>query len=144
MNISMNGKRKAVALLLATLPGWAAADTMPASKQFGATTYVSGGVTADEAQAMKSAASRYNLHLVFLAHTGQYLAAVPVTIRNERGEIVLEGISDGPMLWAQLRPGRYVVTANYGGRTVARSVEVAAQRQELVYFRWQVATDSDL
>jgi hypothetical protein len=101
-------------------------------------------VTTDEAQAMKSMASRYNLHLMFLAHTGQYLAAVPVSIRNERGEIVLEGTSDGPMLWAQLRPGRYVVTANYAGHTVAQSVDVSGQRREPVVFRWRVTTDSDL
>ena len=127
------------ALMLGLGSTLASADTLPAPKSFGGTTYLSGGVTKDEAQAMQSAAAQYNLRAVFIAHTGQYLADVPVSIKNQRGDIVFDGVSEGPMLWVGVPPGRYVVTAQYSGQPMAQSVEVGNQTRSPVYFRWLVS-----
>jgi hypothetical protein len=129
----------AAALLLGLGSTLAAADTLPAPKRFGTATYLSGGLTKDEAQAMQSVGAPYNLRAVFIAHTGQYLADVPVSIRNERGDVVFDGVSEGPMLWLGVPPGRYVVTAQYSGRPQAQRVEVGSQMRSPVYFRWQVS-----
>jgi len=140
MNVMLNKRRclTAAALILALAPGLASADPLPAPKRVGGTTYLSGGLTKDEAQAMQSVAPQYNLRAVFIAHTGQYLADIPVSIKNQRGEIVFDGISEGPMLWVGVPPGHYVVTARYSGHPLARRAEVGSQMRSPLYFRWLV------
>jgi len=140
MNIILNKRRwlTGAALILGLGATLASADTVPAPKRFGGTTYLSGGVTKDEAQAMQSVAPQYNLRAVFIAHTGQYLADLPVSIKTDRGDVVFDGISEGPMLWVGVPPGRYVVTAQYSGQSMAQRVEVGSQMRSPVYFRWLV------
>src|SRR5215212_2844608 len=62
--------------------------------------YISGGVGKDE-QELAEAISRYgyNVQLVFAEQqTGAYLADVRVKIADAKGSIVLDTVSDGPML----------------------------------------------
>ena len=141
MKVVLNTRRflSTGALVLALTPSLASADALPAPKRFGDAVYLSGGVTQDEAQAMRAVASQYNLRVAFIAHTGQYLADVPVSIRNERGNVVFDGVSDGPMLWIGVPPGRYVVTARYSGQPLAQRVEVGSQMRSPVFFRWLVS-----
>lgn len=141
MNITLNKRRwlTAAALIVGLGSTVANADTLPAPKRFGDATYLSGGLTKDEAQAMQSVAPQYNLRAVFIAHTGQYLADVPVSIRNERGNVVFDGVSEGPMLWLGVPPGRYVLTAQYSGRQLAQRVDVGSEMRNPVYFRWLVS-----
>ena len=127
------------AMILGFGPALAGADMLPAPKRLGNTTYLSGGLTQDEAQAMQSVAPQYNLRAVFIAHTGQYLADVPVSIKNAHGEVVFDGISEGPMLWLGVPPGRYVITAQYSGKPLAQQVEVGSLMRSPVYFRWMVS-----
>lgn len=128
----------AIALALAFAAATASADMLVDAKRSGTTTFLSGGLTSDGAQAMRAAAPQYNLRVVFIAHTGQYLADVPVSIKSERGEAVLDGVSEGPMLWVKVPPGRYVVTAQYSGQPQVHRIEVGNQMPTPVFFRWQV------
>ena len=130
----------AAALILGLGAVLANADNLPAPKRFGNATYVSGGVTQDEAQAMQSLAPQYNLRAVFIAHTGQYLADIPVSIKNERGDVVFDGISEGPMLWVSVPPGKYVVTAQHSTQSLAQRIEVGRQTGAAHYFRWLVSS----
>ena len=72
-------------------------------------------------------------------HTGQYLADVPVSIKNAHGNIVFDGVSEGPMLWVGVPPGRYVVTARHSGQPLVQQIEVGSHMRNPVYFRWQVS-----
>ncbi len=104
-------------------------------KRYGNVYYLTGGVTQPDAQAM---AFQYNLRVAFIAHTGQYLADVPVSIKNAHGNIVFDGVSEGPMLWVGVPPGRYVVTARHSGQPLVQQIEVGSHMRNPVYFRWQV------
>jgi hypothetical protein len=73
--------------------------------------WMSGGIGYSARDAMRKAAQQYNVHLVFSARNGGYLAAIPVTVTRHDGQQVYAGISAGPLLYLQLPPGSYRVSA---------------------------------
>ena len=99
--------------------------------------YVSGGVGEDSAAQMSAVGKEYNLKLLFAAKDGHYLADVAVTISDERGGKVLDAVSEGPFLFAQLAPGKYRVTASYAGSASARDTTIAASGRRELVFRWE-------
>jgi len=102
----------------------------------GEVTFVSGGVGFDERNEMQAIRADYNLHLLFsITGTGEYLSDVQVLIRDAKGNVYLEAVSDGPMLFARLSPGRYLVTADHDGQLIQKWATVGKQRASL-YFRW--------
>src|SRR4051812_43335966 len=84
-------------------------------------TFISGGVGEYSEAQMRSRASEYNLHLLFAAKDGHYLAQVPVTIMDSRGREVVNTVSEGPYLMASLPPGAYHIKAEYDGKTLSRT-----------------------
>lgn len=105
----------------------------------------SGGTDVDEFAELNRQAADYQLKLILAAkHSGAYLADVDVVVRAlPSREIVLEHRSEGPLVLAQLPPGRYEVTATYGQvlpgapNRLTRTVTVPASRslaQMVLYF----------
>lgn len=114
--------------LLATTAAGSAAAASPAPTG-DAPRVVTGGVSEEERDALLQQAGSYNLWLVFAEQgTGNYLANVQVALSDARGEPLLDVVTDGPWLFAQLPPGRYTVRTGMGhdqavtvgnGRTMA-------------------------
>ena len=98
--------------------------------------YVSGGVGEGSEQAMREVADQYNLHLTFAAADGSYLADVPVTIQDSKGNAVLDTVSPGPLFYANLTPGTYTVAASANGKTQTKRVEVQANSARSLNFAW--------
>lgn len=94
----------------------------------------SGGVGDDEIAELNRAAPDYSTKLLAVASgSGAYLAGVDVVVRRLPGrDLVLEHTTDGPILLAQLPPGRYEVTASVdevregARRTITRVIHVPA------------------
>lgn len=111
--------------------------TLPPERSQGSVTYVSGGIGKDESDAMKQAASRYSLAIEMAAPASpraQYVADVKIDIRDQRGATVLSTMSDGPMLLANLPPGRYTVTAAKSGTSQQRSIVIGSGARPRVMF----------
>jgi hypothetical protein len=49
---------------------------------------------------------------------------------------VLEAISDGPLFFTTLRPGKYTIDVTAMGKTLEQATQVPAQGQKHVYFAW--------
>jgi len=136
-------RRFAIALAAASAfagIAWAAADTaLPDVKSQGTVTFLTGGIGHDEALAMKRAESQYPLSMVFVEKAkphDEYLAAVAVTIRDDKGKTALDTISDGPYLLAELPAGRYTVSAIYDGKKIERSATVVSGKPRQLVFDW--------
>ena len=115
----------------------AAEDALPPERSQGSVTYVSGGIGKDESDAMKEAASRYSLAIEMASPASpraQYLADVKIEIRDQRGATVLSTISDGPILLANLPPGRYTVNASKNGASQQRDIVVGSGARPRVMF----------
>lgn len=107
---------------------------LPPMKVLNGVPYLTGGIGSPEAQALKAQFASHSLVLTF-AHRGstrrEYLASVPVSIRDAAGVTVLEVVTEGPFLLVDLPAGQYEVTAAHGGETQQVKVRVVAgQHQE--------------
>ncbi len=103
----------------------------------GEVTFVNGGVGGDEQNAMQALGPDYNLHLLFsIRGTGEYVSDVKVRIADSSGNTLLETVSDGPMLFAKLKPGRYAVTVDRDGQVVKKTATVGNTKRSSLSFTW--------
>jgi hypothetical protein len=101
-------------------------------------TFVSGGAGDEDRDALKQVESQYNLRLLFAARNGDFLANIAVTLSDARGNAVLDTISDGPIFYARVPPGRYRLTVSNLGQSQSRNINIGngAVRQD---FYWASA-----
>lgn len=94
---------------------------------------VSGGVGDREQAAMDKMAKDYNVRVTFSNSEGAYLSGVNLSIENDAGKRLVELATRGPILLAQLDPGRYVLNAREEGRMTERRVfDVPKDRKDKV------------
>jgi hypothetical protein len=109
----------------------------PQVRHEGDVAYVTGGIGEhNEAQTMELGRDM-NLKLVFArAPSGSYVANAKVRIADLSGNEVLALESSNPLLFAQLPPGTYRVTATAEGRSIERTVQVPSSGQQTEFFHW--------
>lgn len=101
----------------------------------GEVTFISGGVGIDEQNALQAMQADYNLNLLFsVKETGEYLSDVKVRIADSSGNTVLETVSDGPMLFAKLKPGRYKITVDLNGQVIDKTATVGGKQRTSLSF----------
>lgn len=118
-----------------------AATALPSPHTRGEITWLTGGVGRDESRAIEHEAGAYPLELVFVEKSGkrdQFLADIPVTIRDSRHRTVFDGGAEGPYFLARLPEGDYDVTARWRHWQFSRHVHVGAVHQRVV-FEWRKA-----
>ena len=133
-------KRLPIALLfpffLVSFSAVAEQNTMTPQAQ-GEVTFVSGGVGVGERQAMKDIKSNYNLSLLFsLNGSGDYLSDVKVRIKDANGNICLDTVADGPMLFAELKPGHYSFTADRNGNVITKQINIVGAKHTSLSLTW--------
>ena len=104
-------------------------------------TYISGGVGKSAAEAMRSVAKDYALEGVFVQKQGQieeFLAEVNVQIQDAQKNVVLDVVTDGPYLLANLPQGRYLVIAEYEGSVKRQWVRIGIKQHKKIVFWWPV------
>jgi hypothetical protein len=106
-------------------------------EQVNGITVISGGVGQDERDYMQDMADQFSTKIILSLKSGNYLARVPVTIKDSGGEKVLEMETNGPWLYAELPQGRYTVTASYEGEAMEKQVNVPQSGQATVYLQWE-------
>ena len=110
---------------------------LPEVKTQNGITYLSGGIGSDQVTAMNAAAKDYALMLTCsVQDTGAYLADVKVTITDKAGTVVLETVTDGPILLARLSPGQYRVSADSNGAVVEKTVQIGASHPVKLNLNW--------
>lgn len=133
-------KRLHLALILpCVLSGFPALAEQPAlaPQTQGEVGFVSGGVGGDEQRAMQAMRADYNLGLLFSVQgSGEYLSGVKVRITDASGKVFLETVSDGPKLFAKLKPGRYLVTADRDGQAIERKATVGGGQMTALSLAW--------
>ena len=103
----------------------------------GAATYVCGGVSMDEQQAIKAQAGKYDLMLTFAVSSGAYLADVDVEIRSAKGAVVPSTKCEGPIMLVDLPgSGTWRVTAQVNGQTRRQSVTAGSGGLKQATFVW--------
>ena len=100
----------------------------------GLVSYVSGGIGADEAEAMRQAAADYPLTLEMATAAGgsrdAYIARAKVDIQDAAGKLVLETTAAGPLVLVNLPSGVYHVAVNWNGMEREKTVQVGGDRRQ--------------
>ncbi|WP_423392951.1 carboxypeptidase-like regulatory domain-containing protein [Burkholderia sp. LMG 21824] len=142
MQYLRNVSRIAVAAALAAglaagaTGAYAQSDGLPAARQQGDVTFVSGGVGQDESTAFQHNESSWPLALRFTGKGGEFLADVHVRIVDGKGTEVLKTDARGPYMLVKVPPGRYTVHASYQGNEESRAVTVGAKGGAKTAFQW--------
>ena len=148
--------RKPIAKLMAALPALITpaalasipekyAVNLPPQHRSGVVIYRTGGVTPDEAVALKRAADEYPLEVVFVERQGrreQLLPDMPMRITDEKGNVVFDARTMGPYFLARLPKGRYTISTRWDAWSFSRPVTIGAERQRVV-FAWSKPASMD-
>ncbi len=134
-------KRLQLALILPcvlfSFPGFAEEQSLINPQHQGDVSFVSGGVGADERDAMQAIRANYDLNLLFsVKGSGEYLSDVKVRIADSKDNTVLDTVSDGPKLFANVKPGRYLVTVDSDGQVIHKTATVGGKRATTLLFTW--------
>jgi hypothetical protein len=139
----MNPRIAAVAGLLLLAP-LAAAEQHPYAdikvhKQ-GGIQYVSGGNDENERKEMQRIANKYPMQLLF-TYEGkpEGVSGVKVTVKDMKGDRVIEAVSDGPYFFFNPPSGRWTMDAQYDGETVSRTVDLIGRRYIVLEFHFKGA-----
>lgn len=100
-------------------------------------TYISGGIGADEQQAIKTSAHGYNLAVTNANKTGDYVADVNLSIQSRRPGEQINISNTGPLFYAKLPPGDYTLKATAGDQTVVRTIRISSDKLVNLHFVWQ-------
>ena len=108
---------------------WAQDDRapLPAAKQAGDITYVTGGVAYEEVPAFKDAKRDYPLAIEIYEKAGaknQFTADTQVKLIDKEGDVVFDAQADGPYMLVKAPAGQYKMEATLNGRTVTKQVTV--------------------
>jgi hypothetical protein len=99
-------------------------------------TFVSGGVGLDEVDTINRLKPNYNLHLLFVVSSGEYLSDIEVAIFDKKGNIYLQAVSLGPFMLVNLKPGSYYVKAQLDGQVRQKKVTVTGHKAKSLSFIW--------
>jgi len=128
--------RATVAVLAAGLA--AALPAVAASDSAARIPYINGGITSDEADAMRAEAPRYALQ-VTLARRGEapghndFVADAQFRILDAAGNVVLDRPDTGPIFLANLPPGDYTLEATFDGDTRTQRVHVGGGHANVTF-----------
>ena len=124
----------ALGVLAPVSTAWAAVALQEHSQ--GPVSFVSGGISVDEADAMRQAAADYPLTLEMATAAGgprgAYIANARVDIQDARGNVVLDTKAEGPLMLVNLPSGIYRVAVNWNGVEREKTVEVGGRRQHVM------------
>lgn len=122
------------------------AQPLPKVKTFVDVEYVTGGISIEEEQALAEIAKDFTLKVVTALRCGDYLNKINLLILDDAGGIVLEAVTDGPILYANLPDGKYTVVASAFGEQYKKRITAKTGRQKQLVFYWPVepkACDED-
>jgi len=140
----------AIVFVLASIissPGFAQAGSdspstltaLPPVQSQGQTEYLTGGIGADESEAILREARSWPMVLE-LAQSGParaaYISDVRVTIKDGSGNIILDTVTEGPFLLVRLVPGRYSIDASYESKTLHRDVSIGKGGSNKIMLLW--------
>jgi hypothetical protein len=121
----------ALALAGAGALAFGADPALPAERQAGGISYLTGGVADDQAAAFKQARAGYPLAIELVQRSGgknEYTADAQVQVADLAGNVVFAARAEGPFMLVRIPPGQYRVRGTLNGRSVeAAPVTVGAQ-----------------
>lgn len=128
-------------LIVSSILTFAGAQESLEVQQQDGVSFVGGGVSDEEQQAIKGMADQFNLHLTFADEAGHYLSDVQVSILDQEGNSVLDTTSKGPLFYADLEPGTYTVHVSGFDQSFEETVQLEEGAQVAKVFHWETPSE---
>ena len=118
-----------VTIMSAATPAFAATlenayDAVPTVQTGNGITFITGGIGDEERVAMENISGEYNLHITNLNHEGAFTDNMNIAIYDIKATKLAE-FNAGPMVYAKLPAGKYVVAAtNENGEVRRKNIRV--------------------
>lgn len=122
-------------------------EPIPLAGSVANVSYISGGVGESEAEMMRGVAKDYALEIVFVQKSKQrevFLADVRVQIEDANKNAVLNAVTEGPYLFANLPQGKYLVVAEYNGDEKRHWVHIQDKKHQRIVFLWPALEDDEM
>lgn len=103
---------------------------------------MSGGVGENSRTAIENLQNDFSLKVVFTGNQGIYLSDVSVQILDRTGNVVVNNVTQGPILLAGLPAGRYTMQANVGGHVQRQTFTVGEHSLKTLHMRFPVQDDA--
>jgi hypothetical protein len=96
--------------------------------------YITGGL-GDEARAFEKLAPRYPVQLIFTVG-GEHaqIRDVKLTVRDVKGDALLEAVSEGPLFYVDTPSGRWTFEAEWNGETQVKTKDQTGRRYLVMNF----------
>lgn len=100
--------------------------------------FMTGGVGIQERGQMLASKEDYNVHMTFATRgSGVYRSDVQIEIADSKGHVNVSAQDAGPLMYVNLEPGRYRVTASAAdGQVLRREMLVQPGHTKELYFYW--------
>lgn len=107
-------------------------------------TYVTGGIGAEEVEALEPYKKQFGLYLMFTeGKVGRVIDDVDVRILNQKQEIVFSVDHAAPRLLLNLAAGKYTLIATNQGEKLRAPFRYQGQKMQRVILNWKRAVDED-
>jgi hypothetical protein len=115
------------------------ADLSAASQSIheGNITYISGDIGSDEEQAIKSEAKDYDLRVSSATKAGDFIADTSFVIKSENGHEMIRADNTGPLFYAKLPAGEYIIEASVGEQKKIRDIKISDRHPVDMHLIWQ-------
>jgi hypothetical protein len=106
-------------------------------KKFEHTTYLTGGVSDEDAAAMKKRGPDYGLQLFFsVDHQPTAPGEIKVKILNQALETIVDSVAEGPLFFVKVDGGRYTLILDRGGDVKEKTFDLIGRRFGQFSFDW--------
>lgn len=119
---------------LPVLPAWAEDDVLEVHQQ-GDIFYVSGGIGQDETDALRAIKETYSLRILNADKTGHFAGDTRIIISDLQHNVLLDDTS-GPLFYANLPKGKYIVEGFMGEESKKQIVTITGKKPVRVRFMW--------
>ena len=109
---------------------------LPQVMQEGKITYTSGGFGLEERDALKATVKNYNLIMSNADKVGKLTAGTTIVITNKHNQETLRVDDAGPLFYAELPAGAYVIKAANGDQKAQRNISITGQKQARINLIW--------
>lgn len=122
----------------------ASADSVTVRKSAQGVPYITGGISADEVDAIKPYLSQFNLRLIFSEGTsGRYITDVNVNIYDTEGKLVFRLVGAQPQVLLSIPTGTYTILASYNGDKQRHKFSIGSDEHKKIILNWKNLVEED-
>ncbi len=122
----------------------ASADSVSIRKSAQGIPYITGGISADEVDAIRPYLSQFNLRVIFSEGTsGRFITDVNVNLYDTEGKLVFRLVGAQPQLLVNIPAGTYTILASYNGDKQRHKFSVSSDERKKIILNWKNLVEED-